>query len=92
MTINANNNDIIVQASKGANFVSTASYALLGGNLSNNLKKERIKKLATKIERLLKIRKKMTIPEVMKEFRVNIADAIEAINLLKERGIIQEID
>jgi predicted HTH transcriptional regulator len=92
MTVNITSVDLIKQASKGAKFFSTASYALLGGNLSNNLKKEKIERLSINIERLLKTRKKMTVPEVMKEFNVNIAEAIEAINLLKERGIIQEID
>jgi predicted DNA-binding transcriptional regulator len=58
---------------------------------SHLLREYRIKRLANDIKALLIERKKMRIPEIMGEFDVTAVDAIDAVEILKKKGIVKEI-
>lgn len=54
---------------------------------------ERIRWLAEEIRKdLLKTKKVIDIQDVMEAYKVNAVDAYESIKLLKEEGILTEID
>ncbi len=84
--------EIIKKASEGARFVSSATFSLFGGDLNKKIQGEKTERLANNIKELLATRKKMSIPEVLKEFNVYVADAIEAVDWLKRNGIVHETD
>ncbi len=84
--------NIIQKASEGARLVSSATFTLFGGNLNRKINDEKIEKLANEIKEILITKKKMSIPEVMREFNVNVAEAIEAVDRLKRKGIVHETD
>ena len=90
--INIKNIDLVEQASKGARVIGASAFSMLGGNINKKLTEEKTRKIADGVHKLLKERKKMSIPDVMEAFDVNVAEAIEAVKILKQRGIIQEID
>ncbi len=84
--------EVLKKASEGARFVSSATYSLFGGDLNKKIQEEKTERLANNIKELLATRKKMSIPEVMREFNVNVAEAIAAIDWLKSKGIVHETD
>ncbi len=92
MPINDQEYDVRKKASQGARFVSVASASILGVNLNLEIRNEKIMKISDQIRDWLKEKKTITIPEIMKKFGINAADAIEAIEILREEGHIQEID
>lgn len=92
MFINGKNYDLIKKASKGTRFVSESSFALFGGNLNQQIRKEKIKTISEEILELLKKKESITIPIIMKSFHINAIDAIEAIELLRVKGMIQETE
>jgi len=53
-------------------------------------KRQEMEQLANKIAVYLKERGKLTVPEIMDKFDVSASDAIDAIEILKERGIARE--
>jgi len=58
----------------------------------NICEKKNTEKLAEEILELLKKEERITISKVMEVFKVNALDAIGAIMLLKEKGIVEELE
>lgn len=83
--------DICEKAAIGFDFLGISAHAILGGNINRIIRREKLNKLAEDIKKLLEKKKRITIPEIMKMFKVNALDAIEAINILKEKGIVKEV-
>ena len=65
---------------------------MLGGNLNKDFEKDKINDIAEEIKELLKEEKTLTIPKIMKKFNINAMEAIEAVEILRKKGIVEEID
>jgi len=51
---------------------------------------ERIERIAIEINELLEKKETLQIPEIMKSLNINVIDTLSAIQLLKQKGIVQE--
>jgi len=77
---------------KGNNFFSNFIHGIFSYHEPLDERNERIEIIAKKINELLERKEILHIPEITKSLNINVIDTLAAIQLLKQRGIVQEID
>lgn len=77
---------------QNTNFFSNFIHGIFNNRELPFERRDRLEILAKDIKRLLKKKETIEIPEIMKELNVSAIDAIAAVKILRERGIVREAD
>jgi len=72
------------------NFFSNFIHGIFGYHELPEDRSERIENIALKINELLKKKETLEIPEIMKLLDINVIDTLAAIQMLKQRGVVQD--